>query len=93
MANNILNETSRLKSMKQTIQLLPPKNLHSLKYLVMFLKEISDISTNKMNVTNLAVCIGPNLIVEGRRIPSMEDTALAIGLMKTMIKNAIILFE
>jgi len=45
------------------VEKLPEENYKVLKYLVMFLTRVMESSDlNKMNASNLAVCIGPNLL-------------------------------
>ncbi|XP_078505257.1 T-cell activation Rho GTPase-activating protein isoform X1 [Lissotriton helveticus] len=53
----------RIEDIKQVADKLPRPNLLLLKYLMCVLHHISEHSrTNKMDASNLAICIGPNLL-------------------------------
>lgn len=53
----------RLQALWQVAQKLPKANRHNLRYLMEFLNELSkNADVTKMNVSNLALVIGPNLI-------------------------------
>ncbi|XP_068926447.1 T-cell activation Rho GTPase-activating protein isoform X2 [Petaurus breviceps papuanus] len=57
------DEEDKIESLKQVTKKLPRANLLLLKHLVCMLYDISKNSdVNKMNSSNLAICIGPNML-------------------------------
>lgn len=57
------NEEDKIEALKQVAEKLPRPNLLLLKHLVYVLYLISKNSeTNKMDASNLAICIGPNIL-------------------------------
>lgn len=59
----IQEPNERLKALKNSLKQLPEPNLHLLRYLMNFLKEITNNSDqNKMDARNLAIIFGPILM-------------------------------
>ncbi|XP_055982261.1 T-cell activation Rho GTPase-activating protein [Sorex fumeus] len=57
------NEEDRIEALKQVAEKLPRPNLLLLKHLIYVLYLISKNSeTNKMDASNLAICVGPNML-------------------------------
>ncbi|XP_054992726.1 T-cell activation Rho GTPase-activating protein [Sorex araneus] len=57
------NEEDRIEALKQVAKKLPRPNLLLLKHLIYVLYLISKNSeTNKMDASNLAICVGPNML-------------------------------
>ncbi|XP_030054290.1 T-cell activation Rho GTPase-activating protein isoform X2 [Microcaecilia unicolor] len=84
-----MNIHDRIEDMKQVADKLPGPNLLLLRYLVCVLHHISKNSdVNKMDSSNLAVCIGPNLLTLD------QDTSLSLEAQKELSDkvNALVAF-
>ncbi|EPZ36660.1 RhoGAP-domain-containing protein [Rozella allomycis CSF55] len=83
-----------IQSLKFIVILLPLTNRSALQYIVWFLRKVSDLSQlNKMDASNLATVIGPNIVrsekAESGSMTSqqIEDLQIGISCMKLLIDN------
>jgi len=80
-------EGTFLSTIKPILQKLPTSNLKLLKYLIMFLVEVTSFATkNKMNSTNLSIVFGPTLLR-----PKVEtiETSLEIPHVNRIVQGLI----
>lgn len=82
------SEEDRIDALKQVADKLPPPNLMLLKHLVYVLYLISKNSdTNKMDSSNLAICIGPNMLtLDNDRNLSFEAQKDLNNKVKTLVE-------
>ncbi|XP_029452492.1 T-cell activation Rho GTPase-activating protein [Rhinatrema bivittatum] len=83
-----LNVRDRIDEMKQLADKLPRPNLLLLRHLVCVLHHISKNSeVNKMDSSNLAICIGPNMMTLD------QDTSLSLDVQKELNEKVKTLVE
>ncbi|NWI73769.1 TAGAP protein, partial [Dryoscopus gambensis] len=82
------NKQEKIEELKEVADKLPRPNLVLLKHLLSLLHHISqNAETNKMDSSNLAICIGPNMLSPG------TDNALPLEVQKEMNDKVTALVE
>ncbi|NWT87471.1 TAGAP protein, partial [Lanius ludovicianus] len=82
------NKQEKIEELKEVADKLPRPNLVLLKHLLSLLHHISqNAETNRMDSSNLAICIGPNMLGPG------TDTALPLEVQKEMNDKVTVLVE
>ncbi|XP_068864646.1 T-cell activation Rho GTPase-activating protein [Aphelocoma coerulescens] len=82
------NKQEKIEELKEVADKLPRPNLVLLKHLLSLLHHISqNAETNRMDPSNLAICIGPNMLSPG------TDNALPLEVQKEMNDKVTVLVE
>ncbi|XP_062344876.1 T-cell activation Rho GTPase-activating protein isoform X2 [Cinclus cinclus] len=82
------SKQEKIKELKEVADKLPRPNLVLLKLLLTLLHHISQSAeTNRMDSSNLAICIGPNMLSQG------TDNALPLEVQKEMNDKVTVLVE
>ncbi|XP_015475768.1 T-cell activation Rho GTPase-activating protein isoform X1 [Parus major] len=82
------SKQEKIEELKEVADKLPRPNLMLLKLLLSLLHHISqNAETNKMDSSNLAICIGPNMLSPG------TDSALPLEVQKEMNDKVTVLVE
>ncbi|NXS87452.1 TAGAP protein, partial [Erpornis zantholeuca] len=82
------NKQEKIEELKRVADKLPRPNLVLLKHLLSLLHRISqNAETNRMDSSNLAICIGPNVLSPG------TDSALPLEVQKEMNDKVTLLVE
>ncbi|NXI75935.1 TAGAP protein, partial [Rhipidura dahli] len=82
------NKQEKIEELKEVADKLPRPNLVLLKHLLSLLHHISqNAQTNRMDSSNLAICIGPNVLSPG------TDKALPLQVQKEMNDKVTVLLE
>ncbi|XP_031957854.1 T-cell activation Rho GTPase-activating protein isoform X2 [Corvus moneduloides] len=82
------NKQEKIEELKEVADKLPRPNLVLLKHLLSLLHHISqNAETNRMDSSNLAICIGPNMLSPG------TDNALPLEVQKEMNDKVTVLVE
>ncbi|PRP89238.1 hypothetical protein PROFUN_02112 [Planoprotostelium fungivorum] len=95
-AQSAPNRSVRLRSFRSLVEILPRNNYNLLKYLLVFLIEVSKHSAvNKMGVPNLATVFAPNLLTtaDGDMGTMVQDTAQINAVVGTLIQDFQEIFE
>lgn len=95
-ANAIGVPDARLECIRNILGFLPTDHFNLLSYLIIFLRLISQNSTeNKMTTPNLAMVFAPNLLKsrDENVNMSMDDTAASSKIMESLIDHFIDLFD
>lgn len=91
--SSIDNKTNKLNECLSLIKRLPDVNLNHLRYLICFLHKVSlNFEQNKMNSSNLATCIGPNLLWTSDDLSAVVNANAATVICELMIDNYTFLF-
>ncbi|NXY03980.1 TAGAP protein, partial [Pteruthius melanotis] len=82
------NKQEKIEELKEVADKLPRPNLVLLKHLLSLLRHISqNAETNRMDSSNLAICVGPNMLSPG------TDKALPLEVQKEMNDKVTVLVE
>ncbi|NXM41949.1 TAGAP protein, partial [Gymnorhina tibicen] len=82
------NKQEKIEELKEVADKLPRPNLVLLKHLLSLLHHISqNAETNRMDSSNLAICVGPNMLSPG------TDNALPLEVQKEMNDKVTVLVE
>ncbi|XP_063925486.1 rho GTPase-activating protein 44 isoform X2 [Zophobas morio] len=85
-------ESERLDIVKGLIAKLPVENRENLALLIQFLSELSRHPQNKMNPSNIAIVMAPNLLWDGGEVMNMGNCAATNMLVELFIKEVQTLF-
>ena len=78
-----IQKSDRIMALHLLLCLLPKPNIDLLSVIVRFLCEVSTFSANKMDLSNLATVIAPNILYS--TISSPEQSGITIDIVKTIL--------
>ncbi|XP_077314725.1 rho GTPase-activating protein 44 isoform X3 [Lithobates pipiens] len=92
-ASNIQDQDKRLQALWNACEKLPKSNYNNFKYVIKFLSKLTEFQdANKMNPSNMAIVLGPNLLwpqAEGNITEMMTTVSLQIvGIIEPIIQHA-----
>ncbi|XP_073463081.1 rho GTPase-activating protein 44 isoform X6 [Aquarana catesbeiana] len=92
-ASNIQDQDKRLQALWNACEKLPKSNYNNFKYVIKFLSKLTEFQdSNKMNPSNMAIVLGPNLLwpqAEGNITEMMTTVSLQIvGIIEPIIQHA-----